>query len=185
MLQNGCDFSPAAQIFPIKLYWNAAIRDHRLMSWLCNISHKFETCPGCPLSRRRASIGPRYDLWFGVTDSARVSTIETHYVALKDAFANKPLTVDCACTKTYYAYVYPAKPNVIYVCKAFWAAPMTGTDSKGGTLMHEMSHFNVVAGTDDWVYGQCAASLAIGDPAKAIDNADSHEYVGENTPPLQ
>jgi peptidyl-Lys metalloendopeptidase len=48
-----------------------------------------------------------------------------------------------------------------------------------------MSHFNVVAGTDDWAYGQSAASsLAISDPNKAIDNADSHEYFGENTPAL-
>jgi peptidyl-Lys metalloendopeptidase len=133
----------------------------------------------------KGSIGARYNKWFGATDAGRVSTIKSHYVALKDAFANKPITVDCGCKKTYYAYVYPTKPYVIYVCKAFWTAPMTGTDSKGGTLVHEMSHFNVVAGTDDWVYGQSgAASLAISDPAKAIDNADSHEYFGENTPAL-
>ena len=131
------------------------------------------------------AIGARYNKWFGATDAARVSTVKSHYVALKDAFANKPITVDCGCNKTYYAYVYPTKPYVIYVCKAFWSAPMTGTDSKGGTLVHEMSHFNVVAGTDDWVYGQSgAASLAISDPTKAIDNADSHEYFGENTPAL-
>jgi peptidyl-Lys metalloendopeptidase len=60
---------------------------------------------------------------------------------------------------------------------------MTGTDSKGGTLVHEMSHFTVVAGTDDWVYGQAAAAaLAGSDPDRAIDNADSHEYFGENNP---
>jgi peptidyl-Lys metalloendopeptidase len=115
-----------------------------------------------------------------------VSTVKAHFAALKDAFATKPITVDCGCKKTYYAYVYPTQPYTIYVCKAFWSAPMTGTDSKGGTLVHEMSHFNVVASTDDWVYGQSgAASLAISDPAKAIDNADSHEYFGENTPALQ
>ena len=63
---------------------------------------------------------------------------------------------------------------------------MSGTDSKGGTLVHEMSHFNVVAGTDDHAYGQsAAASLAISNPAQAVDNADSHEYFGENTPALQ
>jgi peptidyl-Lys metalloendopeptidase len=132
------------------------------------------------------SVGARYNKWFGVTDSGRVATVKAHFVALKDAFANKPVTVDCGCKKTYYAYVYPTQPYVIYVCKAFWTAPMTGTDSKGGTLVHEMSHFNVVAGTDDWVYGQSgAASLAISNPANAIDNADSHEYFGENTPVLQ
>ncbi len=34
-------------------------------------------------------------------------------------------------------------------------------------------------------YGQsAAASLAISNPGKAVDNADSHEYFGENTPSL-
>jgi peptidyl-Lys metalloendopeptidase len=132
------------------------------------------------------SKGARYVKWFGANNAAREDTVKAHFASLKDAFATKPVTVDCGCKKTYYAYVYPTQPYVIYVCKAFWTAPMTGTDSKGGTLVHEMSHFNVVAGTDDWVYGQSgAASLAISDPSKAIDNADSHEYFGENTPALQ
>lgn len=129
--------------------------------------------------------GQRYTKWFGTYDSSRYATVKTHFAAIKDAFDNKPITVDCGCKKTYYAYVYPTQPYTIYVCKAFWSAPMSGTDSKGGTLIHEMSHFNVVASTDDWVYGQSgAASLAISDPNKAIDNADSHEYFGENTPAL-
>jgi peptidyl-Lys metalloendopeptidase len=134
----------------------------------------------------KGTMGARYTKWFGAVDSSRVATIKSHFAALKDAFATKPITVDCGCKKTYYAYVYPTQPYTIYVCKAFWSAPMSGTDSKGGTLVHEMSHFNVVASTDDWVYGQSgAANLAITDPAKAIDNADSHEYFGENTPALQ
>jgi len=131
------------------------------------------------------TLGARYLKWFGALDSTRVNNVKAHYVAIKDAFQNKPITVDCGCKKTYYAYVYPTQPYTIYVCKAFWTAPLTGTDSKGGTLVHEMSHFNATAGTDDWVYGQSgAASLAISDPAKATDNADSHEYFGENTPAL-
>jgi peptidyl-Lys metalloendopeptidase len=131
------------------------------------------------------SVGARYTKWFGANDAARVATVKAHFSAIKDAFANKPINVDCGCKKTYYAYVYPTQPYKIYVCKAFWTAPMTGTDSKGGTLVHEMSHFNAVAATDDWVYGQSgAASLAISDPSKAVDNADSHEYFSENTPAL-
>jgi len=134
----------------------------------------------------KGTMGTRYTKWFGAVDSGRVATIKSHFAALKDAFATKPITVDCGCKKTYYAYVYPTQPYTIYVCKAFWSAPMSGTDSKGGTLVHEMSHFNVVAGTDDWVYGQSgAASLAVSNPSQAIDNADSHEYFGENTPALQ
>lgn len=131
------------------------------------------------------NLGARYTKWFGAADTARINKVKANFVAIKDAFANKPVTVDCGCKKTYYAYVYPNQPYKIYVCKAFWSAPMTGTDSKGGTLVHEMSHFTAVAGTDDWVYGQSgAASLAISDPSKAVDNADSHEYFSENTPYL-
>ena len=131
------------------------------------------------------ALGARYTKWFGVADTTRINHVKANFVAIKDAFDTKPITVDCGCKKTYYAYVYPNQPYKIYVCKAFWSAPMTGTDSKGGTLVHEMSHFTVTAGTDDWVYGQSgAASLAISDPNKAVDNADSHEYFGENTPAL-
>ena len=72
----------------------------------------------------------------------------------------------------------------IYV-KHFGVQGLTGTDSKGGTLIHEMSHFNAVAGTDDVVYGQSGAqNLANSDPDSAITNADSHEYFAENTPNL-
>jgi peptidyl-Lys metalloendopeptidase len=81
------------------------------------------------------------------------------------------------------AYVYPSQPYKIYVCKVFWSAPVSGTDSKGGTLIHEMSHFDAVAATDDVVYGQSACrSLADSDPDDAVRNADSHEYFAENTP---
>jgi peptidyl-Lys metalloendopeptidase len=127
--------------------------------------------------------GARYASWFGAVDAARTATVARHFVAIKEAFAGKPVTVDCGCNEAYYAYVYPNQPYKIHVCKAFWGAPPTGTDSQGGTLLHEMSHFTVVAGTNDWVYGQSAAAgLAASDPAKAVDNADSHEYFGENTP---
>jgi peptidyl-Lys metalloendopeptidase len=132
-----------------------------------------------------ATMGPRYTKWFGTVTSTRQATVKSHFTAIKDAFDTKPVVVDCSCKQNYYAYVYPTQPYRIYVCKAFWTAPMTGTDSKGGTLVHEMSHFDVVASTDDHVYGQSgAASLAISDPDAAIDNADSHEYFGENTPAL-
>ncbi|HEX6703742.1 MAG TPA: M35 family metallo-endopeptidase [Albitalea sp.] len=128
----------------------------------------------------------RYVKWFGAYSSAGWNTAKTHFAAIQDAFVTKPLTLDCKCKKrNIYAYVYPTQPYKIYLCGAFWSAPMTGTDSKGGTLIHEMSHFDVVAGTDDWAYGQsAAAALAVSDPAKALDNADSHEYFAENNPPL-
>jgi peptidyl-Lys metalloendopeptidase len=125
----------------------------------------------------------RYKTWFGSYTSTGWSTAKSHYSAISSAFNNQSVVVSCACTDSAYAYVYPTQPYKIYVCNAFWSAPTTGTDSKAGTLVHEMSHFNVVAATDDWAYGQSAAkSLAISNPSRALDNADSHEYFAENTP---
>jgi len=133
----------------------------------------------------RKQQGQRYVNWFGPHDATRVGTVTGNFTAIKDAFETKPVKVDCGCNEPYFAYVYPSQPYNIYVCRAFWTAPLTGTDSMGGTLLHEMSHFNVVAGTDDHVYGQSgAADLARSSPERAINNADSHEYFGENTPTL-
>jgi peptidyl-Lys metalloendopeptidase len=129
---------------------------------------------------------PRYTTWFGAFSTNGWNTAKNHFVSIKDTIDTKPINFDCGCKKTYYAYVYPNQPYNVYLCKAFWAAPLSGTDSKGGTIIHELSHFSVVAGTDDWVYGQSGAkSLAISDPARALNNADSHEYFAENTPSQQ
>jgi peptidyl-Lys metalloendopeptidase len=127
----------------------------------------------------------RYTTWFGAYSSTNLGTARSHFTNIKNAFASAAIVVDCSCNDSYYAYVYPASPYKIYVCNAFWSAPMTGTDSKAGTLVHEMSHFNVVAATDDWAYGQTSAkSLASSNPSRALDNADNHEYFAENTPSL-
>lgn len=130
--------------------------------------------------------GARYTTWFGAVDAARGAKVTANFTAIKDAFENKPVKIDCDCDEPYFAYVYPARPYTVWVCKAFWAAALTGTDSRGGTLVHELSHFDAVAATDDIVYGQAgAAELARSAPERAVGNADSHEYFGENSPVQQ
>jgi peptidyl-Lys metalloendopeptidase len=130
------------------------------------------------------SAGPRYTTWFGTYSSSRYSKVKSHYTALRNTIQNKGFTFDCSCTDSgTYAYVNPNQPYVVYLCGAFWSAPNTGTDSRAGTIIHETSHFTVVAGTDDWVYGQTGCkNLAKSNPSHAIDNADSHEYFAENKP---
>jgi peptidyl-Lys metalloendopeptidase len=126
----------------------------------------------------------RYTTWFGAYTSSRWSTAKSHFTQISAKLSNE--VADCTCTDSAYAYVYPTQPYKIYLCNAFWSAPNTGTDSRAGTLIHEMSHFNVVAGTDDNAYGQTACkSLARSNPTRALDNADSHEYFAENTPSQQ
>ncbi|HEV8632266.1 MAG TPA: M35 family metallo-endopeptidase [Thermoanaerobaculia bacterium] len=124
-----------------------------------------------------------YTTWFGVFTSSRLSSVQSHFTKIRSAMANAAVTFDCTCSDSAYAYVYSYDPYTIHLCRAFWSAPALGTDSKAGTLVHEMSHFRVVAGTDDWAYGQNACkNLAKSSPLKAIDNADTHEYYAESRP---
>ncbi len=128
----------------------------------------------------------RYTTWFGAYTSSRYGTVTSHFTALHTAWDKAGVTFDCKCKQNYYAYVYPSQPYNIYLCRVFWAAPLNGTDSQGGTLIHEMSHFDVVAKTDDFVYGQAGArNLAITEPDNAVKNADNHEYFAENNPTLR
>jgi peptidyl-Lys metalloendopeptidase len=137
------------------------------------------------LGRTPAST-PRYKTWFGTVSTTNWNTVKSHFTKITDALKTKPLTLDCSCRQNYYAYVYADQHYKIYLCPGFFSAPNTGTDSKAGTLIHELSHFTILGGTDDRAYGQSAAkSLAISSPSKAVDNADSHEYFAENTPALQ
>lgn len=132
----------------------------------------------------------RFTRWFGPGSRASWGTIRSNFTKIAAAFDTQTIEYDCSTCPTgpnanAYAYVFRNQPYKIYLCNAFWAAPALGTDSKAGTLVHEMSHFTVVANTDDNAYGQSACiNLALTDPARAIRNADSHEYFAENTPAL-
>ena len=59
--------------------------------------------------------------------------------------------------------------------KDFWTAAETGRDSKGGAIVHKISHEEVY--TDDLVYGEAdVKQLAQNDSAKSVANADNREY---------
>lgn len=125
-----------------------------------------------------------YKTWFdyyNTQGSRGWATATDHFGSIYGAFSTAHVTFDCTCNQNYYAYVYPTQPYRIYLCRVFWNAPALGRDSKAGTLVHEMSHFNVTARTSDYVYGATgAANLAKTDPTKALNNADNHEYFAED-----
>jgi peptidyl-Lys metalloendopeptidase len=140
------------------------------------------------LATASRSTDVRFKTWFGTYTTSHYSTVQTHYNNLKNAFAGQAFQLDCDCASdnSVYAFVYANQPYHVHLCGAFFSAPATGTDSKAGTLVHETSHFTVVAGTADNAYGQSACkSLAISNSTKAVNNADSHEYFAENNPALQ
>jgi peptidyl-Lys metalloendopeptidase len=140
--------------------------------------HSRDYLNNLPVASRSTDVS--YKTWFGAYTSSRYSGIQSDYTNIYSAFLNQHFTFYCDCTDSSYAYVFANQPYGVHLCNAFWSAPSTGTDSKAGTLVHETSHFNVVAGTQDYAYGQTACkSLAISNPTKAVHNADSHEYFAE------
>ncbi len=129
------------------------------------------------------SNAPRSTEWFGSYNESYYSKAISNFEKIYSAASGKTIGFDCSCTESSYAYVHANDPYNIYLCNAFWNAPLTGTDSQAGTIIHELSHFTVVASTDDYVYGQSGArNLADTNPALAVRNADNHEYFAENTP---
>ena len=138
-------------------------------------------------SASQNTTAPRYTTWFGDATSSRQSKVTSHFEKIYNALDTKQLKFDCStCNEDgVYGYVYTNQPYQVYLCGAFWSANINGTDSQAGTLIHELSHFIIIAGTDDHVYGQYdAKNLAKTNPDSAVDNADNHEYFAEDTPHL-
>jgi peptidyl-Lys metalloendopeptidase len=100
------------------------------------------------------------------------------------ALTGQAYTFHCDCTKVdVFAYVHADQPYDVFLCGSFWNASLSGLDSQSGTLLHETSHFSVVAGTEDHVYGETEAQkLARTNPDEALTNADNFEYFAESLP---
>jgi len=129
------------------------------------------------------SQSPRFTKWFGGYTASRYESVLSTFEKTAAAIESGNININCGCSESYYAYVYPNNPYNIYVCATYWRSSRTGVNSRAGTIVHELSHFNVVGRTDDHAYGVGAAtSLALTDPNRATDNADNYEYFAENTP---
>jgi len=121
-----------------------------------------------------------YDEWFGAYNDQRWGAAEE---AIRLIYQNTVVQYRCDDMANVYAYVYPADAtHTIYLCSAFWPAPTAGGwDTKAGTIIHELSHFNNIGGTGDWAYGTAAArNLARTNPTRAVNNADNFEYFSES-----
>jgi peptidyl-Lys metalloendopeptidase len=126
--------------------------------------------------------------WMGACDTNRFTAVRNNFNAIGNRIRSG-YRVDCAgreCSPNVYAYVYPTDTQFwVYVCGAFWSASGStcAWDSRPGTIVHEISHFNAVAGTRDVAYGRAnCEALARNNPSDAVRNADSHEYLAESCP---
>lgn len=130
----------------------------------------------------------RYTTWFGSYSSGNWAIAKSHFTKIQSALKTKTLSFDCTCPAAgpeTYAYVYANQHYKVYLCGAYWPSVATGTDSKSGTIIHELAHFSILAGTTDHMYGQSGCkSLAQSSPAKALMNSDNLQYFVENNPKL-
>lgn len=137
----------------------------------------------------------RYRRWFGAYSAARYNRVASNFNRIYSAARNQRVEFDCACLDVpsnirpfVLAYVFINRAYEINICPAFFGLNLAGTDSQSGTIVHELSHFSVVAATNNnpaypEVYGTPnALALARNNPTHAINNAENHEYFAENTP---
>ncbi len=132
----------------------------------------------------------RYREWFGQFDAGRYQTVTNRMTSIASALSNQRIGFDCDCTGQQgidpnftFAFVFPSDAFNMTLCGAFWRARLLGTDSRSGTIVHEVSHFNIVANTDDFRPNQQGIrQLASSQPNSAIRAANAYEYFAENTP---
>jgi len=135
----------------------------------------------------------RTQRWFGRYSQANYAKFISTFENMSRSFADEQISYDCGCIaipaadqNNVFAYVFPDQPFVINLCGAFWAAPLSGVDSRSGTIIHEMAHFDVVGAANDVfpeVYGtEGALALAILNPTHAVNNAENCGYFAENSP---
>lgn len=165
-------------------------------------AHLFTTAIGTAkdLTLRAAAVvgdTQAYARWFGAYTPARAEEVRATLKSVVRALRSGAVTATCQpgttppCDEGAYAFVYRHDAYMVNLCPSFFSlppltalAPGTRRSENGtmeGTLVHELSHFSVVADTDDNCYsrGRCR-QLAREDVASAITNADSYQYFTED-----
>lgn len=101
-------------------------------------------CIVCRYLTSHTSASTRYTTWFGTYTTARHNTVLDHFTKISgNTFSS--YTYDCTCADSgVYAFVDPSDFGYVTLCGAFWNAPNTGTDSRGGTLIHEVSQSSTI-----------------------------------------
>lgn len=135
--------------------------------------------------------------WFGTFSEPHGEAVRANLKAIHKALAADELTTVCLsarqpdCRDGTFAYVMLDRLGEVNVCPAFFRMPGIADALEGrspiangtreGTIIHEVSHFDEVAGTGDDCYGRAECrEFALDDPAGAVRTADSHQYFAED-----
>ena len=148
---------------------------------------------------------PEYRRWFGQYSRRNAEILRRNLKSVYKSIVDEEIHSNCLnsidddCKGGTYAFIHRDSPWVINLCPPFFRLPtMTGVmpgsrdlenGTQEGTIIHEMSHFEQTADTDDLCYSRsdCEA-MAQRDPNGALRNADSYQYFSEDViffPPTQ
>ncbi|WP_373635462.1 M35 family metallo-endopeptidase [Yoonia sp. SS1-5] len=140
---------------------------------------------------------PEYTRWFGAYSRPHAEKVRANFKSVLRAIRTGAVAIQCdalgddGCGDDAYAWVYPGEPYRLHICPAFFdlptmrdfqpAARASKNGTREGTVIHELSHFNRVARTDDHCYSRPDCErMAAENAAKAVDNADSYQYFAED-----
>jgi len=120
---------------------------------------------------------PTYRTWFGAYSDNNWSHVHNIFRQVNTRLVNYEFNGWCNnanCGSNTYGYVYPTDNTfTVYLCSLFWSIP----NERVNTIIHEMSHFRSLGGTNDYAYGESACrSLATSNPNNACRNADNICY---------
>ncbi len=124
---------------------------------------------------------PHIGRYFGATPR---KVLREHFRLILDGIGRADsLTLVChdqSCGAGTFAFVRPTQ-SVMGFCRAYFAAAREGKDSRGGIIVHEVSH--LALNTRDAEYQpEAARLLAKDEPHVAAMNADNYEYFVEFLP---
>lgn len=140
---------------------------------------------------------PTYARWFGPYTPKQGETVRNTLKSVVAAIRTGEVSAVCVnvgediCDHDTYAFVSPAEAYVISYCPLFFEMPTmkqlspsrvrSGHGTRAGTVIHELTHFDVVAGTDDFCYSRDDCSLMTAEAQQdALMNADSYQYFVED-----
>lgn len=138
-----------------------------------------------------------YQRWFGDYSQANAEEVRATLKAIVAALRSGGVTAQCdtvsddGCTGGEYAWVFPGEPFLLHLCPSFFNLPpltalrpgdrRSDNGTREGTIVHELSHFQLVASTEDHCYSRSVCSqMAREDVRLAIENADSYQYFTED-----
>ena len=140
---------------------------------------------------------PIYERWFGKYSPANAEEVRSTMKSIVRGIRTGAVTARCtrvgvgACEQETYAFVYSDQPYIVHICPKFFTLPKMsdlepGTErsnngTRAGTIIHEISHFDIVADTEDECYSRRECSrMASRSSGRAVINADSYQYFAED-----